>query len=383
MLILGGVKLLVFAHKPPPHHGQSYMVQLVLEGLKGSAIKMFHVDARLSEGVADIGRMRWGKVVWLLKYCLQAIWLRLRHGIENFYYVPANGSRAPLYRDWMVMALCRPFYKRVIFHWHSAGLGDWLNTQARPWERWVSQRLIHGADLSIVLGNYNRRDADAIDSKSVVVVPNGIADPRPDFDQDVLPVRLTQAEKQRKGEPYTFQVLFLGLCMRQKGLFDLLEAIAMANEKLQGTPMRMKLVVAGAFYREAEREEFEKRVRQPDLVNWVEYKGFVSGDEKRGLLRLSDCLCFPTYYEAESFGLVLLEAMAYGLPIVCSNWRTLPEIVPPDYGHIVPPQAPADLARALISILGEGYDPRLRSRFLELYTDELFVAKIRAALLNL
>lgn len=359
------------------------MVQLMLDGLRECGIKVFHVDARLSEGVADIGRMRWGKVVFLLKYCLQAIWLRFKHGIENFYYIPANGNRAPLYRDWLVMALCRPFFKKVIFHWHAAGLGDWLNTNAKPWERWVSRRLIHGADLSIVLGNYNRRDAEAIDSHSIVVVPNGIADPRPDFDKDVLPVRLTQAEKRRKDESYTFQVLYLGLCTREKGLFDLLEAIAIANEKLRGTPVRMKLVVAGAFYLETDQPEFEQRVCQPDLVNWVEYKGFVSGDEKRGLLRVSDCLCFPTYYEAESFGLVVLEAMAYGLPVVCTNWRTLPEILPPGYGHMVPPKAPGDLARALVSILGEGYDPRLRSHFLEHHTDQLFVAKIRAALLNL
>jgi len=358
------------------------MVQLMLEGLRASGVQVFHVDARLSEGLGDIGRMRWTKVGVLLLYCLQAIWLRLRHGVNNFYYVPANGNRAPLYRDWIVMALCRPFFRKVIFHWHAAGLGEWLKTKARPWERWVSRHLLYGVDLSIVLGNYNRRDADAIDSKSTVVVPNGIADPRPDFDKDILPVRLAQAERRRKDEAYTFQVLYLSLCMREKGLFDLLEAIAIANEKLRGTPVRMKLVAAGTFYDEAERAEFEKRVCQPDLANWVEYKGFVSGDEKRALLRSSDCLCFPTYYNAESFGLVLLEAMAHGLPLVCTSWRSLPEILPPEYGHLVPPRSPLDLAKTLVSILGEGYDPRLRTHFLEYYTDSLFVAKIRAALLN-
>ncbi|HTD85549.1 MAG TPA: glycosyltransferase family 4 protein, partial [Candidatus Binatia bacterium] len=168
-----------------------------------------------------------------------------------------------------------------------------------------------------------------------------------------------------------------------KGLFDLLEAIAFANEKLKGTPVRMKLLVAGGFFVAAEREEFDRRLRQPDLVNWVEYKGFVSGDEKRGLLRTSDCLCFPTYYEAESFGLVVIEAMAYGLPVVVTNWRSVPEVVPPEYGHVVEPRSPEQLAKALIGLLGEGYDPRLREHFLAQYTAELFVAKIRAALMNL
>lgn len=215
------------------------------------------------------------------------------------------------------------------------------------------------------------------------MIPNGIPDPRPDFEKDVLPLRLAQAEKRRSGESYTVQVLYLGLCYRQKGLFDLLEAIAIANEKLRGTPVRMKLVIAGTFYIEAERVEFEKRVRQPDLINWIEYKGFISGDEKRGLLRTSDCLCFPTYYEAESFGLVVIEAMAYGLPVVLTNWRGVPEVVPAEYEHIVEPRSPEQLAKALVSLLGEGYDSRLRGHFLEYYTDQSFAGKIRAALLNL
>lgn len=378
------MKLLVFAHKPPPHHGQSYMVQLLLDGLKGSGIQVFHVNARLSDDVEDIGQMRWGKVFFLLKYCLEAIWLRLRHGVDHFYYVPASGNRAPVYRDWLVMLLCRPFFKRVIYHWHAAGLGDWLGTKAKNWERWVTARLINAPDLSIVLGNYNRQDAAAVASRNVTVVPNGIPDPRPDFEQDVLPLRLAQAKRRRSGEPYTFQVLYLGMCYRPKGLFDLLEAMPIANEKLQGTPARMRLVVAGGFYLKEERAEFDQRISQADMINWVEYKGFVGGDEKRALLRNSDCLCFPTYYEAESFGLVLIEAMAYGLPVVVTNWRGVPEVLPPGYEHIVPPQSSLHLARALVSLLGdEGYDSRLRRHFLEHYTDEMFIGKIRTALLNL
>lgn len=377
------MKLLVFAHKPPPHHGQSYMVQLMLEALKGSPIRVFHVDARLSNDFEDIGRMRWGKMFWILKYCFQAIWLRLTKGVDNFYYVPASGNRAPLYRDWIVMLLCRPFFRRIIYHWHSAGLGEWLATKAKPWEKWLTARLIYTPDLSIVLGNYNRRDAEAVGSKKVAIVPNGIPDPRPDFEKDILPVRMAQADKRQSDESYTFQVLYLGLCYRPKGLFDLLEAIAIANEKLRGTPVRMKLVVAGTFFIDAERREFDQRIAQPDLVNWVEYKGFAAGEEKRALLRTSDCFCFPTYYEAESFGLVVIEAMAHGLPLVVTNWRSVPEVLPRGYEHVVDPQAPEQLAKALVSLLGEGYDPRLRAHFLEHYTDQVFTGKIRAALLNL
>src|SRR5688500_13593279 len=111
------MKLLMFAHTPPPRHGQSTTVQVLLENFsrKESKIQVYHVDARLSKDIADIGSVRGGKLPLLAKYCLRAIWLRFRFGINNFYYGPANANRAPLYRDWLVMALCRPFFKNIIF----------------------------------------------------------------------------------------------------------------------------------------------------------------------------------------------------------------------------------------------------------------------------
>src|SRR5881397_3552905 len=140
------MKLLVFAHTPPPHHGQSYMVQLMLAGFGGDwrrdgktpekagctfGIDCYHVNARLSQKLEDIGDLRIGKFILLLGYCAQAVWCRFRYGVRNFYYIPAPGKRSALYRDWFVMLLCRRFFKRVILHWHAAGLAKWLETMVQ------------------------------------------------------------------------------------------------------------------------------------------------------------------------------------------------------------------------------------------------------------
>src|SRR5580765_153455 len=142
------MKLLVFAHTPPPQHGQSYMVQLMLSGFGGDrrrhgerpapnpegagsqpfGIECYHVNARLSQKLEDIGDLRIGKFTLLLGYCAQAVWCRFRYGVTNFYYIPAPGKRSALYRDWIVMLICRRFFKRVILHWHAAGLAKWLET---------------------------------------------------------------------------------------------------------------------------------------------------------------------------------------------------------------------------------------------------------------
>src|SRR5271166_4035118 len=137
------MKLIVFAHTPPPHHGQSYMVQLMLNGFGGDhrrrgaptsepsspyGITCYHVNAQVSKELEDIGDFRLGKLFLLIGYCIQAVWCRWRYGVTTLYYIPAPGKPSALYRDWLVMFLCRPFFKRIILHWHAAGLAKWLET---------------------------------------------------------------------------------------------------------------------------------------------------------------------------------------------------------------------------------------------------------------
>src|SRR4051812_17333941 len=75
------MKLLVLAQTPPPLHGQSAMVQTLLDGLGASpGFEVHHVNLRLSADAADIGRWRPGKVAGILRACVSALWLRLSKG---------------------------------------------------------------------------------------------------------------------------------------------------------------------------------------------------------------------------------------------------------------------------------------------------------------
>src|SRR5438445_12752348 len=123
-------------------------------------IECYHVNARLSTKLEDIGNLRIGKFVLLLGYCLQAVWCRFRYGVDTLYYIPAPGKRSALYRDWMVMLLCRPVFKRVILHWHAAGLAKWLETALQIRSRAFTYQMMKHVDLSIVLSKYNRADAE-------------------------------------------------------------------------------------------------------------------------------------------------------------------------------------------------------------------------------
>ena len=188
-----------------------------------------------------------------LGYCLQAIWCRFRYGVTTFYYIPAPGKRSALYRDWVVMLICRPFFKRVILHWHAAGLAKWLEMVVGMRSRSLTYRLMKQVDLSIVLSKYNRADAEKLFSRQIKVVSNGIPDPCPRFAagstaaaqgalcgarESSCPAKRREAEelKAAGGDPHLVKILYLAHCTREKGLFDTLTAAALAQRRLHRPP---------------------------------------------------------------------------------------------------------------------------------------------------
>src|SRR6266404_5126849 len=418
------MKLLVFAHTPPPHHGQSYMVQLMLAGFGGDqrkgnkdsnrvdpmagisarkssphGVECYHVDARLSQKLEDIGDFRVGKFLLLLGYCLQAIWCRVRYGVKNFYYIPAPGKRSALYRDWVVMLICRCFFKRVILHWHAAGLAKWLETSVQIRSRALTYRLMKQVDLSIVLSRYNQADAEKLYSRQIRVVNNGIPDPCPEFEKDVLPRRTARFEARRRlfsgqqpgenlaqlgDDPHVIKVLYLAHCTREKGLFDTISGVVLANERLadQSIPLTVRLLVTGNFVTEEEREVFNGIITQIRMARMVDYLGFVSGQKKNELLREADLFCFPTFYQNENQPVNLIEAMAFGLPILTTRWRSIPELFPANYAGLVGIRSPDQIAASLLKLArtesGEGF----RGIFLTGFTLSRHLAGLAEAFRN-
>ncbi len=392
------MKLLVFAHTPPPHHGQSYMVQLMLAGLGGDCrqartpnpfgIECYHVNARFSRGLSDVGEFQGTKIFLIFWFCAQALWLRFRYGVKNFYYVPAPGKRVALYRDWLVMFLCRPFFKHVILHWHAAGLAKWLETETTISSRSATYRAFRPVDLSIVLSRYNVADAEKLLSRQIRVVNNGIPDPCPDFEKTLLAYRRDRFVARKRifaGEPspaMTVKVLFLAHCTREKGLFAAVEAVVLANRELiaRQLPVKLVLSVAGNFVTTDEQADFLQLRENAEVAAVVQPVGFVSGERKTELLREADLFLFPTRYLGENQPVNLIEAMAFGLPLVTTRWRSLPEMLPPNYPGLVDGQNPAEIASAILKVLAIKSGEQAREHFTNHFTMEQHLTALAAAL---
>jgi len=170
------MKLLVFAHTPPPHHGQELtMVHLMLEGLGGDQrkrrrggpaappVECYHVNARVSKRSKTSANSGWANFCCCWGHCLQAIWCRFRYGVENFYLCAgagqALGGCTAIGCD---VCVAGPFFKRLILHWHAAGLAKWLETAVQIRSRSFTYRALKDADLCVVLSHYNRQDAEKL-----------------------------------------------------------------------------------------------------------------------------------------------------------------------------------------------------------------------------
>jgi len=192
------------------------------------------------------------------------------------------------------------------------------------------RRIDHRLAVSTVARDYIQRHFPG----PVEVLPNGV-----DLD------RFRPRTPRNGGVP---TILFVGRLDPRKGLPDLIDACARLD-----VPFRLVVVGDGPL-----RARMERRARRA-LDGRVEFAGRVEPDRLPGYYAASDVFCTPAR-SGESFGLVLLEAMATGIPIVATSlpgYRTV--LTPEREGSLVEPRDSSAMAFALRKLL---VHPRLRAR---------------------
>nr|WP_152893983.1 glycogen synthase [Streptomyces adustus] len=232
----------------------------------------------------------------------------------------------------------------------------------RPWKAeqlgggyalssWAERTAVEGADAVIAVSGAMREDIlscyAALDPRRVHVVHNGIdtALYRPDHGTDALVRAGVDPDR-----PY---VLFVGRITRQKGVPHLLRAVRDID------PAAQVVLCAGApdtpeIDREF-RDLFEELSRARDGVHWI--PRMLPRPEVVQLLTHASVFVCPSVYEP--LGIVNLEAMACGTPVVASRVGGIPEVVADGTTGVLVDVDPSDevfeagLARALDSVLGD------------------------------
>jgi phosphatidyl-myo-inositol alpha-mannosyltransferase len=192
-------------------------------------------------------------------------------------------------------------------------------------------RKLHGR---IAVSNTAQRFVGSYFPGDYTVIPNGI-----DLEWWQRPAK--PLERFADGRP---NVLFLGRLENRKGLKYLIRAFQQVRQEVPGA----RLIVAGDGRLRA---GFERYVWRHDLEADVFFTGYIAAEERPRYFASADVFCAPSTGQ-ESFGIVLLEAMACGKPIVASNIDGYRDVVTNRReGMLVPVKDEDALAGALVELL--------------------------------
>jgi glycogen synthase len=214
----------------------------------------------------------------------------------------------------------------------------------RPWKAdqlgsgyavstWAEGLAVERAERVIAVSAQMRADILAhfrVDPDRVVVLHNGV-----DAEAFARTVRREALARHRVREPY---VLFVGRISEQKGIFPLLEAV-------RALPADVELVLCASSPDTPELlARLEAAVAGRARVRWI--NAMLPVDEVVQLYSHAAAFVCPSIYEP--FGLINLEAMACGTPVIATRVGGIPEVVVDgETGWLVEPGDPAALAEAL------------------------------------
>lgn len=214
-------------------------------------------------------------------------------------HVAMGGS---FWRKAVFSEVARLFGVPVILHLHGSDLEIFHDAQGALGKRQI-RRQLERADRIVVLSESWREFVRRVAPRAKTeVVLNYVKLPSPSV----------------CGKPHEgVRVLFLGILGRRKGIYDLLPAF---KRSLLKTP-DMRLLVGG----NGEVPETMEAIQAQNLSAAVDMLGWVAGDAKERLLSMADIFVLPSYNEG--LPISLLEAMAYGVPVISTRVGGIPELV--------------------------------------------------------
>jgi len=340
--------VLLIGAVPPPFHGSNVFFKNLLDSKLKEHFEIIHLDTSDHRSLDNLGRFDYTNVRLGLSNILQFITLLARRRC-NIVYVPVSANLPAFCRDAFFVILASVFTEaKIVIHMHAGTyFRDVFYDKSNIVTRWFIRSTLQRVDTAIVVGECLRSIFSGL-VREVVVVPNGTA-----FD----PGRHATTFRKSEGTS-NVTVGFLGNLIKSKGILDLLEA----SKEVKRHDKNVKFKFAGAWWgQEPDTREIALRLIEENcLQDTVEFIGVVSGKEKERFLLSTDIFVFPTYYEYESFGLVNIEAMAAGCPVISTRVGAIPEVVVDGVtGILVEKQNPQQLADAIIRLVD---DPELRQR---------------------
>lgn len=352
-------KILFLIQLPPPVHGASLRNKFIAESkMINDAFNIKLVPMRFAKDLQDLEKLNLQKLfrMFLFSFRLVKILLSYRPKLIYFTLSPVGSA---FYRDALYVSILKLFNSDLLYHLRVLGVKE----SAKGFKKLLYKFVFRNASV-ICLSKTAAIDIKPIHNDKIYIVNDGIEDP-------VSHYGLHLKEKQNTK---TKTILFLSNFYKSKGLFILLEATKILLKKRKD--FRVHLV--GAETAEVPINHLKKFVLREELQDIIIIKTGKYEKEKYLEYLNADIFAFPTYYPKENFPGVVLEAMACQLPIVSTNFASVPEMIDDgENGLLVETLNPEHLAIKLDILLNdENMRNRLgqaaREKFCKNYREEIY-----------
>lgn len=201
--------------------------------------------------------------------------------------------KGSFFRKYQIHKLCKKYGVADIVHLHGSEFEKWFNSCH---QKKMVKSLLSECNKVIVLGRKWNDIILNIEPKTrIFVIENTVS----------IPYDTVHFDAQ-------FKVLFMGVLIKRKGVFDLIEAIKCLKESARVS--NIKFIIAGTGIEE---EALRKKSNQYGLESYIDFVGWISGQEKTDLYKKCQIAVLPSYNEG--LPISILEAISYGMPVIATD----------------------------------------------------------------
>ena len=288
--------ILFILHLPPPVHGAAMMGKYIHDSqVINQSFNCRYFNLTLAKNLQDIGK---GGIRKLKDFIRQL--RHIRQEVKTFRptlcYVTPNAKGGAFYKDFVVVMMLKAMGQNVVVHYHNKGVAT---RQDKALDNFLYKRFFKGLKVILLAEPLYKDVCRYVKRKDVFICPNGIPE---------------QETPSTKTPHEGFNILFLSNMMKEKGVWDLVEACRILKER--GKKFHCHFV---GKWSDVTEKDFHQKLQEYHLENEITDHGAKYGIEKNVFLQQADVFVFPTYYNNECFPLVLLEAMEQGLACISTH----------------------------------------------------------------
>lgn len=353
------MKILICGILPPPFFGHSAMYKILMESSFARACDTTFLNMRFWSYDAH-KKVTFLKLLKMLKYFLQYIYL-LVHKRPQYVLYNMSFDKMPFLKDFLFCFVGRMLGARIVVH----DMGQYvreLYDQGNGIYRGLIRWLLRHATASIVLGEKTKLVYKGLmDENKLFAVPGSVDDS----------AGLGTKRSESEGDKKFINVLYFSFMSAPKGIFTAFKTVPRVLEADEN----IRFTFAGPIESTAIEHMLNQLKR--NYNSRVEYLGYIEDPAKRAeIYRHADIFIFPTHRDV--FGLVLLHAMAEGLPIIASIEGNIPEIIPDGLsGFLVPKGDDVQLAQKILGLakdeqLRKTMGQRNRQRYVQMYSPQQY-----------